>query len=70
MKPKKLSKADEYYIKMLDKESKYRAATGGHDCDDPFVTPLLFLIRSTLRSIFFLLAFFCGALLTILLKAL
>lgn len=67
---KKLSKSDQYFLKMLDDESKYRAATGGENCDKPFITPILFSIRDTLRSIFYVLACFCGGLIALLLKAL
>lgn len=38
---KKMSKEDKYYLKMLDAERKYRAATGGDDADEPFIVPML-----------------------------
>lgn len=62
--PEKLTKEDKYFTEMLDKERKYRAKTGGDDCDEPIMVPLLFGIRSTLSIILRLLAFLFGMQLT------
>lgn len=65
---KKLSKEDKYYLEMLEYERQYRARTGGEDRDTPFVTPLLFAIRDTLRTLLVLLGLLLGCFLTMLLK--
>lgn len=65
---KKRGKKAEYYLKMLDEESKYRAATGGEDSDEPFITPLLFSILDALRALEILLALLFGLAIPLLFK--
>lgn len=59
----KLSKKDKYYLKMLNAEAKYISKTGGEDCNEPFITPILFSLLDTLNFIFYLLFALLGALL-------
>lgn len=61
---KKLSKKDEYFIKVLDYERKHRANNGCNDSDEPLITPLLLEIKDTLNSVFILLFALLGAFIT------
>ena len=63
---KKLSKRDQYFLEMLETERKYRSKTGGDDCDEPYITPILFSISDTLRFLVSLLGCVFGVLLTLL----
>ena len=61
---KKLRKPDRKFVEMLNAERQYRAATGGNNADEPFITPILFSLLDTLNLIFYLLCFLGGAVLT------
>ena len=60
---KKLTKKDEYFIKMLNAERNYRRSNDGEDGNEPFVTPILFSILDVLKIICCGLFFFGGAIL-------
>lgn len=64
---KKLRKKDAYFLEMLNAESKYRATTGGKDCDKPFITPILFSLLDTLNLCLYAICFLGGSIFTLLL---
>ncbi len=61
---KKLSKKDRYFVEMFSAERKYRAATGGKDADEPFITPILFSLLDSLDLLFRVLCIGLGSILT------
>lgn len=63
---KKRRNGEDYFIKVLEEEREYRAATSGDQADQPFITPLLFSLRDSLRAIEIILSLFLGVMVALL----
>ncbi len=63
---KKPRKKQDDLMEMLDAESEYRRQQTGNECDEPFITTLLYLILSQLEFISLFLCVFGGILIALL----